>query len=388
MNSSERHELRYQRRFEKRQRKKGLLNQQYDNYEKVFSYNNLYQAYKKSKCNVAWKASVQKNIIEAPIVINYLYNKLKQEKFKSRGFYEFDIHERGKERHIKSVTFGERIVQRCLCDNSLIPIIKRSLIYDNSATLQFRGYHFAIKRLCKFLKQHYQKYGNNGYILIFDFRKYFDNISHNLCKKILAKNIKDKKILNLTYQFIDNFSGDKGLGLGSQISQILAVAAANKLDHFIKQQLRVKMYGRYMDDGFLIHSDKQKLKEYLIEIKKICKDLGIILNQKKTQIIKLSRGFNYLKTRIFLTKTGKIIKKAPYKTISKERKKLKTFARKMNQGKMTQQNIYASWQSWRAYAKNFNNWQAIQNVGKLYNKLFITPYLIDYWEKISLVKEV
>lgn len=376
MTSAERKQLRYIRRKEKRQKKKEQLNKDHDCYEKVFSYEHLYQAYKKSKQNVSWKGSVQKHIIEDSLAVYAIYKKLKNGTFKTKGFFEFDIHERGKDRHIKSVTFSERVVQRCLCDNALVPVIKKSLIYDNSATLQFRGYHFAMKRLIKFLHQHYNQYKNNGYVLLFDFKKYFDNIPHAICKQQLKKYFSDNRIINLTEHFIDAFSTDKGLGLGSQISQIFAVAAANKLDHYIKQELHIKAYGRYMDDGYLIHNDKTKLQQCLTCLKIICKKLGIILNTKKTQIIKLGHGFTYLKTRIFITPFGKIIKKPPHKVISKERKKLKTFALK----NFNVYDAYVSWQSWRSYMLNFNNWKLLQTIGLLYNRLFFTPSFIQYWE--------
>lgn len=131
-----------------------------------------------------------------------------------------------------------------------------------------------------------------------------------------------------------------------------------------------------MDDGYLIHNDKTKLQQCLTCLKMICKKLGIILNTKKTQIIKLSHGFTYLKTRIFITAFGKIIKKPPHKVISKERKKLKTFALK----NFNVYDAYVSWQSWRSYMLNFNNWKLLQTMGLLYNKLFFTPFFIQYWE--------
>lgn len=54
------------------------------------------------------KSSVQKHIIEDSLAVYAIYKKLKNGTFKTKGFFEFDIHERGKDRHIKSVTFSER----------------------------------------------------------------------------------------------------------------------------------------------------------------------------------------------------------------------------------------------------------------------------------------
>lgn len=62
------------------------------------------------------------------------------------------------------------------------------------------------------------------------------------------------------------------------------MALPNSLDHMIKEQLGIRLYARYMDDGYLIHSDKEYLRYCLQEIKAKCNELGISTNQKKTQI--------------------------------------------------------------------------------------------------------
>lgn len=370
MTSQERHEARYQRRKAKRMEKKLRRYEKCLNFESVFTYENLYRSYLKCRTNVGWKASTQKYIVNAPLNVYQTYLKLMRGKFKSDGFFEFDLYERGKCRHIKSVTFNERVVQRCLCDNALVPIIERSFIYDNGASRLNKGYHFAVKRLERHLHAHYRKHGNDGYILLFDFSKFFDNVSHELVKRILAKEFEDERILKLLYHFIDAF-GDVGMGLGSQISQTLALASANELDHYIKETLRIKGYGRYMDDGYIIHENKAYLKKVFVEITQICDRLGIKLNRKKTQIVKLTHGFTWLKVRFFILESGKIIKKIYKKSVTRMRKKLKKFVKHVDNGKMTYADVYCAFQSWQSYALNFDAYHTVKNMGELYNSLFI-----------------
>lgn len=370
MTSQERHEARYQRRKAKREEKKMKKYGKCYKFEDVFSYENLYKAYIKCRSNVGWKASTQKYIVNAPLNVYQTYQKLMKGKFRSDGFYEFDLYERGKCRHIKSVTFNERVVQRCLCDNALVPVIERSFIYDNGASRLNKGYHFAIKRLEKHLRDHFRRHGTNGYILLFDFSKFFDNVSHELVKRILSNEFEDERILKLTYHFIDAF-GDVGMGLGSQISQTLALASANEMDHYIKEKLRIKGYGRYMDDGYVIHESKEYLQNVLNEIREICDKLGIKLNTKKTQIVKLTHGFTWLKARFFILETGKIIKKIYKKSVTRMRKKLKKFVKHVDDGKMTYEDVYCAYQSWRAYASHFNAYFTVKNMGELYDSLFI-----------------
>lgn len=379
MTSEERREARYQRRKAKRAEKKAEQCALNDNFDWVFSYENLYHSYKMCRRNVAWKASVQKYITQAPLNVFQTYTRLQNGKFRTSGFFEFDLIERGKKRHIRSVTIGERVVQRCLCDYALVPMLCRSFIYDNGASQTSKGYTFASKRLTQHLHEHYRKYGQEDYVLLFDFSKFFDRVSHRLVKGILHKEFSDERILALTEHFIDAF-GSIGMGLGSQISQVLALASANRLDHYIKEVCRIRGYGRYMDDGYLIHPDKAYLQRCLEGIKAICDELEITLNLKKTQIVKLSHGFTYLKVRYYLQPSGKVVKKIYHRSVTKMRHKLKAFQKKVAAGVMTYADVYQSWQSWRAYASNFNAYRTIQSVGTLYNQLFIfTPPPYPEW---------
>lgn len=369
MTSEERREARFQRRVAKRAAHKRELYAKNDDYEQVFSYRHLYESYKKCRRNVGWKASVQRYITNAPLNVRNTYDQLMAGKYKTKGFIEFDVYERGKQRHIKSVTIGERVVQRCLCDYALVPMVGRTFIYDNGASMENKGYTFAINRLCQHLREHYRKHGTNGYILLFDFSKFFDRVSHKLVKSILHREFTDERLISIMEHFIDAF-GDVGMGLGSQISQVLALASANRLDHYIKEKAKIRGYGRYMDDGYLIHPSKEHLQKCMQAIKIICRRLDIKLNEKKTQIVKLSHGFTWLKVRFFLLPSGKIVRKIYRRSVTKQRKKIKKFRELIATGKMTMMDAYSSWQSWKAYASNFNAWHTIKNMEKLFGELF------------------
>lgn len=369
MNSRERHEARYQRRKQRRAERRQQRTEQYDNYDKVFTFDNLYHSFKKCCLGVGWKASTQRYKANALQNVNDTFRLLKEGKYKSRGFYEFDIVERGKARHIKSVHISERVVQRCLCDYSLVPMFGNSFIYDNGACMAHKGIDFAVDRLVCHLQRHYRKHGTEGYALVFDFSRYFDNIQHEPLKQTVDKTFTDPRIAGLVKQFIDDF-GEVGLGLGSQISQVSALMYPNRLDHYIKEVLRIKGYGRYMDDGYLIHESKEHLQMCLKEIRRICGELGIILNEKKTQIVKLSRGLNFLKRRFILTETGKVIIKPARKGITKMWRKLRTFKRWHDEGKMTMADIKTSCTSWKGHLKHCNAYGIIVRTDAMFDNLF------------------
>lgn len=369
MTSEERKEVRYQRRKAKRLEAKERNTLTFDDFDKVFTYEHLFQSYRMCRKNVRWKSSTQKYISNAPLNVYDTYKRLHNGTFKSEGFYEFDLFERGKKRHIRSVLIDERVVQRCLCDYSLVPMMRRTFIYDNGASLSRKGYSFAVKRIDRHIRWHYRHYGNKGYVLLFDFSGYFDSISHEQLEQIIRKQYKDERLINLLMHFIKMF-GDKGLGLGSQISQVLALAAANEIDHLIKEELGIRCYGRYMDDGYLIHQDKEYLKQCLIKIQEKCAELGLILNIKKTRIIPISRDFQWLKIKFKLTPSGYIVKRIWHKSVVRMRRKLKKLKKKMLNGILTLKDIRASFESWKSHTLGLDCYRTMLEMQKLYHSLF------------------
>ena len=150
MTSEERHEARYQRRVKRRQERRLALSRSCGDFEDVFSYENLYQSGHICCRGVGWKSSTQ--MYRFNLVTNTAATRraLLDGTYKSRGFIEFDLWDRGKMRHIRSIHISERVVQRTLCDKVVNPTLKPSFIYDNGASTENKGIDFALNRLtCK-----------------------------------------------------------------------------------------------------------------------------------------------------------------------------------------------------------------------------------------------
>lgn len=382
MTSEERHKARYERRKAARAAKKREAVAQYDNFDNLCTCNALYRAARMSRKGIRWKASVQRYFMVYLRNILQLREMLLAGDDVTMGFIEFNLFERGKKRHIKSVHFKERVAQRSLCDNALVPMLSRSLIYDNGASLKDKGISFARDRLKHHLHQYYRRTGGNeGYILLMDFSGYFDNILHEPCYELLDAAFEDKRILALCQQFIEPF-GEKSLGIGSQVSQILAVSYRSSIDHYIKEVLRVKEYGCYMDDSYLIHNNKKELWQHYAVIRKLCADLGIRINERKTQIVKLSHGFTYMKGRYFLTDSGKVIVKPCRRNTTAHRRKLKKLKRFMERGTLTVDQIACAHNSYRGYIeKDYKSHITVRNMDKLFHELYGYDVSINRKEK-------
>ena len=98
-------------------------------------------------------------------------------------------------------------------------------------------------------------------------------------------------------------------------SQILAIFYLNDMDHYIKEDLKIKYYVRYQDDFLLFHQSKEYLKECLEKIKEFLKKEDLILN-RKTRIYKNTNNF------IFLGR-NKYGKYAKYRDVKRKLKKKK-----------------------------------------------------------------
>ena len=92
---------------------------------------------------------------------------------------------------------------------------------------------------------------------------------------------------------IDSTEGNVGIPIGNQTSQLFALLYLDGLDHFVKEKLGIKYYGRYMDDFFLIHHDKAYLQECRKQIEAFVQARGLSLNAK-TNIFPLKHGVDFL----------------------------------------------------------------------------------------------
>lgn len=294
--------------------------------EEIFTFENLYDAYKccrKSKQHkgevIRFETNLSSNIIN-------LINEIITKKYKLGKYKEFLIYE-PKKRVIEALPFRDRVVIKCFCDVVLIDRIDKRLIYDNAACRKEKGTMFAIKRLENFLRNEYRKEQNNKiFFLKCDIRKYFQSINHevllSLLKKINFSSDEMWMIEKLVKEQPNN--ADAGLPLGNQSSQWFALLYLNVIDRYIKEDLRVKGYIRYMDDMILIHRNKGYLQYSLSKIEKKCEEeLKLLLNEK-TQIGMVKNGIDFLGYRHILNENGSITRKLRASSKQRLKKHLKT----------------------------------------------------------------
>lgn len=394
-------------------------------FDRVCSFPAMYDASYKVCRNVRWKdstVSFEESRIET---ILRTQEDLRNNEYKQLVFSCFSIVERGKPRDIRACHINDRLVQNSLCEQALLPNLTPKFIYDNCATLKNKGIDFALARVKKHMQDAHRTYGfgRDFYGARIDIRKYFDSIDHKALKKAVDKNVSDPEARKLCHYLIDTFSfkltkdkepipdkqyyvakeheyaradrlgqhfrpGRKyyecaplSLGLGSQTSQLFALLMLNEIDHYIKEQLHIKFYGRYMDDLYLFHNDSKYLAECLNKIETKLELIGLHMNRKKTTIQRISpiqqnqktKGctpFKYLKWNLYLTTTNRVIMLPFKEKIYKQRRKLRKLAQRLAEGLTSVEEVQHSYAGWRAHMQKGNTFYIVQDMDNYFHSLF------------------
>lgn len=339
---------------------------------------------KESTRQSRWKPTTQRYLTNLLPNLLELQNEILEHNYEVKPTNDFYLNERGHIRKIEAPAVRDRVVQKTITKNVLTPAIVPHLIYDNYASLKLRGTHFARRRFEMMIHKYIRKHGTDGYILLIDIRKYFESIDHEVLKQLIAPRINDQpiEVVDLINYIVDHSSHTgKGLNLGSEAPQILAVYYLDIIDHYVKVVKGVKYYGRYMDDIFIISDSKHDLAQLLSEIKEKLSEVLLDINERKTQIVTLRHNFTWLQTKYNILPSGRILKRMTRGKIVRERRRLKAFRKMLDEGRMTEAEVQNAYRSWRgSIVKEYNCcFRSLQRMDSLYKELF--PFEVEYVRK-------
>ena len=196
-----------------------------------------------------------------------------------------------KERRLMKLKFyPHRIIQWAVLLQTQHVLLK-SFCYHTCACIPGGG----IDRAHKLVNKYLTKYPNSTtYCLKIDVRKYYDSISHKILKEKLASFFKDARLLRLLGKIVDSYPGDRGIPIGSFLSQFFANFYLSDFDHYLKEKLRIPFVVRYMDDVVIFADDKEKLHTLLGIIKKQLDDLDLQLKPNYQIFPVEARGVDFV----------------------------------------------------------------------------------------------
>lgn len=201
-----------------------------------------------------------------------------------------------KERIIMALPFFDRVIQHMIV-NFIEPIFEKRFIFQSYACRKGKGVHEASETLSKWLYELEVKKGKRIYAIKGDIHHYFQSVDHVILKQEIRRYISDKALLKILDRVIDHngiFPPGVGIPVGNLTSQLFANVYLNKLDQFVKHEMKVKYYVRYMDDFIILSEDPEELRRLLAEIENFLKrELKLELNPKTT-ILAAKNGINFV----------------------------------------------------------------------------------------------
>ena len=303
-------------------------------WDKICDFENLYQGHQNVKKERKMKSETVRFEQNLAYELATLQARLVTGTYQMKSYFHFEVYE-PKRRSIYAAHHIDKILMNTVCEQVLIPRLSPHFIYDNGACQKGKGVHFSIRRFKKHLTDYFCAHGQHGYVLKCDISKYFASIDHDILKQKLVKRIKDPDVTRLLSDLIDTYhtEGHPGVGipLGNNTSQWFALYYLSDFDHFVKEQLGVRGYVRYMDDFVLIGRSKAELWSCFAQIQMAIGELGLTLN-RNCDVFPMRSGVEFLGWRFFVMKSGRIMMRL--RTQSKKRylKKIKILEAKYRTG--------------------------------------------------------
>ncbi len=230
-------------------------------------------------------------------------------------------------REIFAAAFRDRVVHH-LVINKLNPLFEAEFSYDSYASRAGKGTLFAVRRLQRFIQACSANYTRDAYVLTLDIAGFFMHINAQILFDRLQRFIDSRYVggdrallIEVCRTIVFNRPSencvvkghrsdwiglpagkslfgappDCGLPIGNLTSQIFANFYLNSFDHFVKHDLGVRFYGRYVDDLVLVHHDRDYLAGLIPVIRAYLHEhLGLQLHPGKTRLRHHGNGVAYL----------------------------------------------------------------------------------------------
>ena len=244
-------------------------------FEKITNIDNIMKAINKASKGKKGRNEVEK-ILDSPLFYAMEIKKMLVNKtYKPHKSNEFKIVD-GISRKIRIIHkpkfYPDQIIHWSLV-NIIEPYLMKGMYYYSCASIKGRGVYYGSKYLKKILKCDRK---NTKYCLKLDIKKYYPSIDKKILKNKFRKMFKDKELLWLLNTIIDS---EENVPIGFYTSQWFANFFLTDLDHYIKENLKIKYYIRYADDMVLFSNNKKNLHKARILIEEYLKKENLKLKE-------------------------------------------------------------------------------------------------------------
>ena len=377
-----------------------------DLFNSICSMDNLYRAYQNAKSGKGWYKEV-KQIEKRPFYyLAGLQYMLKNHLFKTSEYEIFILNEGKKKRDVyKLPFFPDRIAQWAILQ-VIEPFLVANMTADTYSAIPGKGIQPIVNDLRGYYKTKrvdgkkksvwvpsilLSDEENTRYCYKIDLHHYYQSINHEVLKQKFRKVFKDPELLWLLDEIADSIntateedlielslSGEievdpnTGIPIGNYMSQYSGNFYLSSFDHWVKEELHVKHYYRYMDDVVIFASSKEKLHEIHRKVTAYTRDYLHLNIKGNYQIFPTKvRGVDFVGYRFFGEYT--LLRKS---TAINFKRKMRACRKKM------ENNIPPTYSEWCSF-NSYKGWLGNCDSYRL-SKKYIEPlieYMQNYYER-------
>lgn len=326
-------------------------------FERIISLENLFLSWKEFKRGKSKKYDVGQFDQDLESNILKLHYELKNKTYCHSKYVSFYIQD-PKLRHIHKATVRDRVLHHAIF-RILYPIFDKTFIFDSYSCRINKGTHRAINRLNQFATKVSKNNSRNCFILKCDIKKFFDSVNQDVLINLIKEKINNHEVVWLLNIVLKSFV--KGLPMGNITSQLFANIYLNKLDQFVKHQLKIKYYIRYCDDFAIAEDDKERLNYCITEVDEFLRNsLKLYLHPSKIIIRRYHQGVDFLGYVIF--PHHRVLRT---KTKNRIFKKIKIKLSQLKGNKISKESFNQSAQSYSGMLNHCNGYNIKKNIVKL-----------------------
>lgn len=334
----------------------------------ITDFDSLYDSMMKCKKGVAWKPSVKSFVLNSEENLLRMERQLKEGTWKN-GKPKPVLVTYPKRREALSIPFKDRVYQRSINDNSLYPQMTKSFVYTNCACQTGKGTDFARKLVKKYLWNYFCNHGSDGWLVQIDIHGYYLNMRHSDVEEQISYKTDNATSRMSCGVLRDQYAGETGYNPGSQMVQIAGISLLDPVDHYIKERLHVRYYIRYMDDFWMLLPAKEQAEEVYRKTIEQLQTYALGINEKKSHVMPLRKGFTFLGFQYHMTDTGKVIMTLNPDSVKHERRILVRMVNKAQRGELDEKKIDEHHASWENNADKGNSYKMKQRTNKYLKNL-------------------
>jgi len=329
-------------------------------FERIAAFDNLELAYRKAsrgrsmdRAVLKFRDRLEENLIQ-------MQNELIWGMYTPGKYFVFSVYE-PKERLIYAAPFRDRVMHHAVM-NILEPLWDGLFISDSFACRKGKGVHAGLDRVTSMLQSAHDMWGGRAFCLQADISKYFPSINHHVLMSIIKRKIKCKRTLDLLDQIVF-IEGDRddvdshNLPIGNLISQWCANIYLNELDMFVKHELKVTHYARYMDDFILLHHNKAELHRMLELVDAFLANKLCLSLNKKTSIFPVEQGIDLMGFRLW--RDHRLLRKSSARRMVS---RLRYMRARYAEGKIPMSKVRQRVGSWLAHCSHCNGWRVRRRI--------------------------